>query len=163
MSVQSEIDRISANIAGAYSAVEDMGGALPEEQVSGNLEAAVRSIPVNGGSETSGEIYSTEEQVIGTWIDGKPLCRKTLLWNDFIGYDGSQTCFYLSAEKLINYYGAFLEEGSDHYIQIPYCSVADFFGVSAVFYPEYEEVDLSYKLENVVDFFLTVEYTKTTD
>lgn len=29
----------------------------------------------------NGEIYSTEEQVIGTWIDGKPLYRKVYVTN----------------------------------------------------------------------------------
>jgi hypothetical protein len=28
------------------------------------------------GEVENGEIYSTEEQVVGTWIDGKPLYRK---------------------------------------------------------------------------------------
>lgn len=42
----------------------------------------------NGIEQNSNEIvntnnkfnYSTEEQVIGTWIDGKPLYRKTFVW-----------------------------------------------------------------------------------
>ena len=32
-------------------------------------------------NEKSKEIYSTEEQVVGTWIDGKPLYRRTLTGN----------------------------------------------------------------------------------
>ena len=35
---------------------------------------AVMYIPVKGGSKHS---YSTEEQVVGTWIDGKPVYEKT--------------------------------------------------------------------------------------
>lgn len=31
-----------------------------------------------GGSGSPGEVYSTEEQVIGTWIDGKPLYQKVI-------------------------------------------------------------------------------------
>lgn len=30
----------------------------------------------------AGEVYSTEERVVGTWIDGKPLYQKTLTFND---------------------------------------------------------------------------------
>lgn len=51
MSVQSEIDRIKGNVAGAYSAVADMGGTLPEQQNSGGLEEAIRSIPSGGGTQ----------------------------------------------------------------------------------------------------------------
>lgn len=37
-------------------------------------------IPSGGGDggEFAGEVYSTEEARIGTWIDGKPVYRKTL-------------------------------------------------------------------------------------
>lgn len=45
MSVQAEIDRLKGTIAGAYDAVGQMGGTLPEERVSGNLAEAIRSIP----------------------------------------------------------------------------------------------------------------------
>lgn len=45
MSIQSEIDRIRQNVAGAYSAVADKGGELPAEQNSAGLAEAVQSIP----------------------------------------------------------------------------------------------------------------------
>ena len=45
MSIQSEIERISANIAGAYSALSAKGAALPSEQNSANLANTVGSIP----------------------------------------------------------------------------------------------------------------------
>lgn len=44
MSVQSEIDRIKANLSGAYSAVSEKGGTLPETQNSANLPEAIRTI-----------------------------------------------------------------------------------------------------------------------
>lgn len=50
MSVQSEIDRIKSNVAGAYAAVSDMGGTLPAQQNSENLADAVRSIPPGGAT-----------------------------------------------------------------------------------------------------------------
>ena len=45
MSIQNEIDRISANVAGAYAAVAEKGGTLPQQQTSANLAAAVRGVP----------------------------------------------------------------------------------------------------------------------
>lgn len=45
MSVQSEIDRIKGNVAGAYSAVAEKGGAVPRRQNSDSLPDAIRSIP----------------------------------------------------------------------------------------------------------------------
>lgn len=37
-------------------------------------------IPTGGGS-SGGEVYSTEETRIGTWVDGKPLYRKAYVLN----------------------------------------------------------------------------------
>lgn len=44
MSVQSQIDRIKANIADAYAAVAEKGGTLPDLLTSDNLAEAIRSI-----------------------------------------------------------------------------------------------------------------------
>jgi len=43
-----------------------------------------------GSSPSSGHNYSTEEQVIGTWIDGSTLYEKTVaVSNMMIGYDNT--------------------------------------------------------------------------
>lgn len=38
----------------------------------------IKGPPGEGGSEIEGEVYSTEERRIGTWIDGRPLYRKVV-------------------------------------------------------------------------------------
>lgn len=48
MSIQTEIDRIRANIASAYAAAEELGAAMPETRLSDRLPAAIRSIPCGG-------------------------------------------------------------------------------------------------------------------
>ena len=72
MSVESEILRIQHNIANAYAAVSQKGGEVPLQPTSENLTAAVESIP----QEAAGDVYSTKETRVGTWIDGKPLYRR---------------------------------------------------------------------------------------
>jgi hypothetical protein len=49
--------------------------ALPEERRNSGLYV-ISDGGGGAGGESSGEIYSTEEIRIGTWIDGKPLYRK---------------------------------------------------------------------------------------
>ena len=44
MSVQSEIGRIKQNVADTYTALNELGADMPEEQNSNNLAAAVRSL-----------------------------------------------------------------------------------------------------------------------
>lgn len=40
-----------------------------------------RSLELGSGGGSASEDYSTEEQVIGTWIDGKPLYKRCFLTN----------------------------------------------------------------------------------
>lgn len=73
MSVQSEIDRIKGNIAGAYTAVSEMGGEAPEsagEQNSANLAASVRSIP--SGGMTQEEADARYLKLSGGTMSGPP-------------------------------------------------------------------------------------------
>lgn len=48
--------------------------ALPEEEQNRGMYVIKDAIGVSAGS--SNNVYSTEETVIGTWIDGKPLYRR---------------------------------------------------------------------------------------
>lgn len=43
------------------------------------LLTTINQIPVSGGGSVD---YSTDEKVIGTWIDGKPLYRKVFVVSD---------------------------------------------------------------------------------
>lgn len=54
---------------------EDQYNALPEAEKSKGL---IFLPDDEGGGSSSGEVYSTEEIRIGTWIDGKPLYRKVI-------------------------------------------------------------------------------------
>lgn len=63
---------VTTPVQGVYTQAEF--DALPEAQKNKGLY--VISDGENGGSN-AGEIYSTEETVIGSWIDGRPLYRKT--------------------------------------------------------------------------------------
>ena len=65
MSIQGEIERIKFNVSSAYGAVQEKGGALPEEQNSDNLSTAIKGIPAGGGKEyTAGDGISIEGNVI---------------------------------------------------------------------------------------------------
>lgn len=43
----------------------------------GNILTTINNLSTSDSGSTSNN-YSTEEQVVGTWIDGKPLYRKTI-------------------------------------------------------------------------------------
>lgn len=52
MSVQSEIERIRANIVNAYTALTEKGAEMPAEQNSDNLAETVKTIPESTASDT---------------------------------------------------------------------------------------------------------------
>lgn len=45
----------------------------------------------SSGGGGAGHTYSTTEQVVGTWIDGKPLYEKTFEWNNVKCGDESES------------------------------------------------------------------------
>ena len=109
MSIQSELDRISGNIASAYSAVQEKGGALPEERNSGNLAAAVRGIPSNGSAAPAGSNVPSGGIIMwsgpaDTIPDGWALCDGTNgtpdLVNRFVlGAGANKSIFALSSQN----------------------------------------------------------------
>ena len=70
--------------------------ALPEAQRNKGLYVISDGGDGSGGS-SAGEVYSTEETRIGTWIDGKPLYRKVVIANSPSASDG--TVIPADAEK----------------------------------------------------------------
>ena len=68
MNVQTQIDRLSANVLAAYSACQEKGAQMPPAQTSANLAGTIRSIKSGGGPiamvpiQLGGLTYSGEAQ-----------------------------------------------------------------------------------------------------
>lgn len=134
----------------------------------------------SGGSSAGGEIYSTEETRIGTWIDGKPLYRKTMLYpelrtkfeNDVINSKMIQINNTKNA-TIVKYYGTVRDAASNNlYGSIPW--VAMNWASKGVWGVDIYETNGSYWLgtrEGVdvavskltISVTLTIEYTKPAD
>lgn len=136
--------------------------ALPEAERNKGLYV----IPDGGsGGGSGGEVYSTEEQVIGTWIDGKPLYRRVAHWTGSFSTDNARKSIPLTSftsESLISCAGSF--DASSSVIPIPF---ADTSSENFAYFEIYRtELYLSIKFGpsntvNEVNAILT--YTKTTD
>ena len=72
--------------ASAYEIAVDNGFVGTEQQWLASLKGETGATGAKGDKGDPGEIpmhtYSTTEQVVGTWIDGKPLYEKTLFFNN---------------------------------------------------------------------------------
>lgn len=81
--------------------------ALPEDDQNKGLW--VISDGESGGGSSGGEIYSTEETRIGTWIDGKPLYRMVATFQGPINAASGYGTFYTLPDSMnydyIQYYG----------------------------------------------------------
>ena len=66
MSVETQIERIKANISNAYASAETKGATIPEVKNSENLASCVDSITTGGGTQFG----LTAEQMLGT-VDGE--------------------------------------------------------------------------------------------
>lgn len=150
------------NGVGIMSAYDDLlGGSL---QVYGDLYIAdINKENVVNVRDLSKNIYSTEEQIIGTWTDGKTLYRKTYKFETSSGNVTYWTEFAKVPEDIettINMYGTITDsDGNVHPINY---YEAD---TKYIFIMVYYGTSLSYQMAgyglSIVNF--TVEYTKTTD
>lgn len=108
--------------------------------------------------------YSTEERVIGTWTDGKPLYQKTLKSNSGIVQNSWVSIINDSSIRIKNYYGfiyysANLENGTKY--PLDWTRVAS----SAYSCSECNGGDLEV-IQNIATSYgydITIQYTKTTD
>lgn len=110
--------------------------------------------------------YSTDEQVIGKWIDGKPIYRKTIL------YDGSMSNDLVINHGIENIYDVINVScigRSDNWINRPIPSFYkdDFKTYNACLYDIRDEVIeivmSNFYLTYFKKIIITIEYTKSTD
>lgn len=118
--------------------------------------------------EASQDIYSTEEQVIGKWIDGKPLYRKV-----FVATSPSKTNSGVvigdnqDFDNVTNIYGILIaKDGSRNAINMYYDSTASICTyVSSNYVGNKVVVKVTHPGDNYLSrpVYVVVEYTKTTD
>lgn len=110
-----------------------------------------------GGGESAGDVYSTEETRIGTWIDGKPLYRRVI---SFTGNASGNTNFDLTEWHIDTPARATGISHSTNSNTVPLPSqYAAFYFANNHQQLVYESIAV-YRNANVIGIF---EYTKTTD
>jgi membrane-anchored protein YejM (alkaline phosphatase superfamily) len=116
--------------------------------------------------EMAKEKYSTDEQVIGTWIDGKPLYRKTIVAN-----------FELPKQETNKNYDKTIAHNISNFSKCIKASLAEQNGILCFPYLTREggtTTIINVDKNNVTirtyndnwtqrDWYITLEYTKTTD
>lgn len=106
--------------------------------------------------------YTTDEQVIGTWLDGKPLYQKTIAIHNESTVSSDTTITTIDSTFRIKNWKAFAIENGVSY-KVPYVAGSG----NASFY-FFENGNVEFTIRNMSfaagsDFYITIEYTKTTD
>ena len=107
--------------------------------------------------------YSTEEQKIGTWIDGKPLYRKVIIFDNFTSASGTKTTDLssLNIKTIVSAFanGNWANGGGMSY---PYNISNDDKGSIAI---NGGWITLTYVYPNIEEreVYVFLKYTKTTD
>ena len=117
-------------------------------------------------TKKSEEVYSTEEQRVGTWIDGKPLYRKTIVANfELLKQETNKNYDKTIAHNISNFskcIKASLAE-QNGILCFPYLTRGG--GTTAIINVDKNNVTIRTYNDNWTqrDWYITLEYTKTTD
>ena len=109
------------------------------------------------------DMYSTEELVIGTWIDGKPIYRRV-----FFNYFNDEYNNWYSIGNIANLKtvikvaGMIKQKNDGNFIDFPRCSTFD--NTSSDLYVNGSTGEVNVRIGKATgELYLIVEYTKTTD
>lgn len=126
------------------------------------LLTTINQIPVNGGG-SSGDDYSTDEKVIGTWVDGKPLYRKVVNVTSPLNNGWGTVTNIGELDTMVSAKAFLFHSGSNYYLPLPYYENSNLYAL--VLY--YKNGNVSVNINGNAFFSkpitLIVEYTKTTD
>ena len=89
------------------SAVEYIDKNGNSQSVKDVLDNGIGEGNTTGGGNTNNDVYTTEEQVVGTWINGKTLYRRTIEDNTLreAGVDSIKLFDYSTNMKIVKYEG----------------------------------------------------------
>ena len=109
--------------------------------------------------------YSTEEQVVGEWIDGKPIYQKTISCGTLPNSASKSVAHNIANIDIItNIYGVASTTNKDRSIFIPsdvvvgssYCIAVEYRGANIL-------ISTNFDASGFVLTYITLQYTKTTD
>ena len=111
--------------------------------------------------------YSTDEQKVGTWVDGKPIYKKTFSFNE-LQSDGNEHFYDLgiaNIKSVTNLYGTYQFSQEDIYVPINFYNFLTKEG-TYMFVSNISStgcrITYNRNLSSTL-IYITVEYTKTTD
>ena len=139
-----------------YSQVGDQFGASDINQTN----AAINQLNNDLTELSNRDIYTTTEKVIGTWIDGRPIYRKT--YNKSVSLTGSSITLdsISDLDVLLNVYGSIMRTSTNEIFPLPRANQSNSIGVEI---DSSKDIKLttSYNFGTNLPCILTFEYLKS--
>ena len=107
--------------------------------------------------------YSTDEKVIGTWIDGKPLYEKTIDCGAFHNAGSKTVAHNISGLKFVISYDGSGKYDSGEFTPIPFPQSSNALNYQAKIYVDSTNITIMYGANDIAQIYITLRYTKTTD
>ena len=161
------IDVYKSNVAfgGIYDELESDYQAQfkkPTNFYSGVFKNGVEIATLNDIPSTL-DIYSTEETIVGTWIDGRPVYKKTIYIGSASG-NSSISHGISNLDMIINAYGGFLQSGT-YREKLP--KIVNGNNAWSADFGDFTNTSFSLSIGSAIGtatkIFIILEYTKTTD
>lgn len=114
-----------------------------------------------GATEENLDIYSTEEQVIGKWIDGKPLYRKVINWGALPNTTTVTRDHNILNANFVKIEGYGLYDGAC--IPLPFTAMTDLHDQISIRVTATQVYVMTGSDRSVFNGIIILEYTKTTD
>lgn len=109
------------------------------------------------------EIYSTEERVIGTWIDGKPVYQKTFYKESATAGAEVNVGTVNNVKQFISSEGVCKRRVNGFFTTIGHTNANYLQSATLVGFSIPVNTLLLYPGEDITDIYITIKYTKTTD
>lgn len=125
---------------------------------------------INEVFDKTADVYSTTEQTVGTWVDGKPIYRKTyVVTSPSSGISTEVDTSGLNIDTLVYIFGMFNSGSGTGSFEapIPYVEPYDLQNSSINVFYLHDDSKIYVRKSSanmaLASFHVTVEYTKTTD
>lgn len=127
---------------------------------------------VGGSGGSALDVYSTEETVVGTWIDGKPLYRKVFITTTPTVSTGgkavsrSMDCSALNVDEPCTLYAGFVHSDDSSYTSLPvFTTGSNARTLKAYYSTATHKISVTHDSPSWSEYPITIifEYTKTTD
>ena len=163
--VNDEIEQIKNDLSNLKDGTTPVAKAVADEDGNNIKSTYVKKTEVPSGSKELN--YSTDEQVVGTWIDGKPIYQKTISAEILFSQTGQQIANIsnLNIKDSISYKCTIYDSLNNESYALPMHGSVNLYNMNILF--KNNELTLSCEqasaYSRILKIYITLQYTKTTD